>query len=417
MNNRTYSTSLNNLKNTRFNFGEEEEAVQLGPSNARITAKPTTPKNPYHEAIKNYNTEQQKYSQYQNSQHKTSNGQQNNQQSPNNQQSQQNKTQNGQQIEQMPRAPRIAPEFVDIHEVMKDRVAKQYKDDDAYIGVQSTVGGTIAGAALGATGSGSGRRNKAFKEWYIVFDTRNAITSDPANGQYTFDIGQYMQQVQTNEYNLNGVVQMTISPFTIPAVVRDEFYAFASIGLRISEVNSSVITSARTEAPTHFQFSFADVGLGRLLLTPTLPPNGIFIIQQPVLLNTATFTFTLPLNYNSTVTFPPLTFIATYLGVTPTTTVFSNLLGVNLVVGDVLFFTSSDPVLVANNPTFFNQQGHFIETVLPLQFEITGVYNLVGGIPGVTQVTVAQASNVIRIPMKFKVVYDGEGNFINSVSQ
>lgn len=333
--------------------------------------------------------------------------------------------------EKIPNAPRINYGFLDINETMKAIVAKQYVDDDNYIGVQATVNNSIVGTTSQSTYTTEIQSaptitstqqkttsQKSFKDWYIVFDTRQALpSSDPANGQYAFDLGPFMQQMKTSEYNLSGVVQMTISPFTIPAVQEDESYTYGTLGLRIQEITSSIITSAMTEAPTHFQFSFVSIGTNKLQLTPILPPNGVFIIQQPVLLDTVTFTFTLPLSYNSTVSFPPSTFIATYNGVGLTTTIFNNLLGVQLVVGDVLYFSSSDPVLVANNPAFFNQKGHFIDAVLPLQFEIAGVYNLVGGIPGVTQVTATAASSVIRIPMKFKVVYDGgTSNFITAIS-
>lgn len=311
---------------------------------------------------------------------------------------------------------------IDLHETLKNLIGSEYDDD--YLLAQRGADNTIAGkerqtgttAAKPQIGNGvlaaAQQRKISFDDKYFVFDTRQIQSENRAFGSFTFDIATYLRQYNTAEFNLNNIIEAEIyEPFYIPKLLQDEAFNFDRVLIRVQEITSSVVSSANVAPPHHFDLIATDTGKGRFLLTPA---RGKFIVYQPIRLNNVTLNFFTPLNYNSSIAFPPTSVPATYTGFTGTTTVFSVPLDSGLVVGDVVVFTYDVPAAVAANPIFFRDAGHFIVSVLPLSFEISGSFDLTATIPFGSVLTAYPQSRIIRVPIRFRLARTGDGNFITA---
>jgi hypothetical protein len=305
---------------------------------------------------------------------------------------------------------RIKPQFVDIHETLKKQIGNA--TDDSIFGAQAGAGGTIAGATISDKIS--------FDDYYITLDTRESQSVDNLNGRFLFDLGPYMRETNTLVYQLENVVELTITePFYIPKLTVNETFIFNRVLLTIQEVITSKGTSGRAAPPFHFSLTVRDVGLGRFELTPVEPS---YFAIKPFRMATMTLQFSTPVNYGNFIPFPPITQIITYNSTTAFNTIFDNAADAGFVVGDVMYFTSNNPA-IQNNPAnaqFFRAIGHSITATIPFQVTIAGAYTILDGanlpVPVGTPFNVTLASRVIRVPFKIKTTKTGDGNNIIAVS-
>ena len=317
---------------------------------------------------------------------------------------------------------KIAADYIDVHETLKQLAGSQY--DDNYVLAQRGAGNTIVGGenktngidpkkylvGNGAMTAISGTRI-SFDDKYFVLDTRAIQSENRLFGQFIFNISEYLRQYNTTEFELNNIIEVEIyESFYIPKLTEDESFIFDRVLIRVPEITSSIVSSANVAPRHHFDLTSTDAGKGRFLLTPS---RNKFIIYQPVRLNSVTIEFYTPLNYTSSIAFPPLSVPVVYTAVGATTTTFSNALGAGLVVGDVVVFKSDSPAITAANPVFFRDRGHFIVSVLPLSFEINGAF-VIAGAPFGTVFTAFPQSRIIRIPIRFRSARTGDGNFITA---
>jgi hypothetical protein len=305
---------------------------------------------------------------------------------------------------------KIRPDFVDIRETLKRQIGNTTDDD--YIGAQSGTGSTIAASKTA--------EKISFDDFYLTLDTRAATSINNLNGQFQFDLGPYMQQTNTLLYELDNIVEITITePFYIPKLVTNETFIFNRVLLIIKEVTSSTGSSATAAPPFHFSFVVSDAGLGRFELTPI---RDTFYIRRPIRLAVMTLQFSTPVNYSNTIPFPPVSTGVSYNSTAAFTTTFNNASTAGFVVGDVMYFSSNDPG-TQNNPAnadFFRVIGHTITATIPLQVTISGAYIILDGannpvVPG-TPFNVLLASRIIRVPFKFKTARTGDGNFLTAIS-
>jgi hypothetical protein len=305
---------------------------------------------------------------------------------------------------------KIKPDFVDIRETLKRQIGNTTDDD--YIGAQSGTSNTIA---VGKT-----TEKISFDDFYITLDTRSATTLNNANGQFQFDLGPYMQQTNTLLYELDNVIEITITePFFIPKLTINETFIFERVLLTIKEVTSSFGSSATAAPPFHFSLIVSDTGLGRFQLTPI---RDTYYIRRPIRLAVMTLQFSTPVSFSNTIPFPPTSLTITYNSTAAFTTTFDNAANAGFVVGDVMYFSSSDPGIQSNpaNADFFRPTGHTITATIPLQVTISGAYTILDGanlpVPVGTPFNVTLASRIIRVPFKIKAARTGDGNFITAIS-
>lgn len=312
-------------------------------------------------------------------------------------------------MSQMRNQTRIKPEFIDIKETLKKQIGAF--SDDNYIDTQAGTSTTIVAKT---------DFKVSFDNYYITLDTRACSNYNNTYGQFGFDLGIYLQQTNTVEYTLENVVEITIDePFYIPKLATNESFIFERVLITIQELSSSKGTSANAAPPFHFSLTVTDAGLGRFLLTPI---RSSYLIKKPVRLSSVTLQFSTPVSYNNYIPFPPNNVSVTYAATGAFTTTFNNAVGSGFVVGDVLYFSSSDPGIQNNpaNAAFFNTNGHTITAVVPLQVTISGAFTILDGannpIPVGTVFTVLLASRIIRVPLNFKTVRTGDGNYITAIS-
>jgi hypothetical protein len=334
---------------------------------------------------------------------------------------------------------RIAPEYFDIQETLKKQIGKTTDDD--YIDAQAGSNITIVGLDsldINKKGSGGGSGtlpplnwdaiNQAAKksgvsvdDYYITLDNRLVQTYNLAVGQFTFDPSVYLKNQNILDFSLNNVIEMTIlGPFFIPKLSENPSFIFERLLMVIKEATSSSSTTSGNVAPQyHFEFMITDTGLGRFTLN-VVNPN--YTIRKPIRFDkNITIQFYTPATSQSSIIFPALTVPVAYASTAPFTTSFSNLSGAGFVVGDVLIFSSNDPGTQNNpaNAAFFSPFGLPITAVIPLQVTVSGAFTILDGtntpvLVG-TPFIVAPASRVIRIPLRFRTVRTGDGNYITPV--
>jgi len=306
---------------------------------------------------------------------------------------------------------KIRPDYVDIRETLKRQIGNTTDDD--YIGAQSGTGSTIV--------ANKATEKISFDDFYITLDTRSATTINNTNGTFQFDLGPYMQQTNTLLYELDNVIELTITePFFIPKLTLNETFIFERVLLTIREVTSSFGSSAKAAPPYHFSLIVTDTGLGRFQLTPI---NATYYIRRPIRLAVMTLQFSTPVSFSNSIPFPSLSAQVTYNSTVPgLTTTFDNAAGAGFVVGDVMYFSSPDPAIQSNpaNAEFFRLRGHTITATIPLQVTISGAYTILDGfgvpVPVGTPFNVTLASRIIRVPFKIKAARTGDGNFITAIS-
>jgi hypothetical protein len=327
---------------------------------------------------------------------------------------------------------RIQPDFVDIQETLKRQIGKQ--SDDDYLGAQSGVGNTIgASAGMGSGGSGGAitnangiprldqtlKKNSVSIDYYdLTFDTRLLQSANLQVGQLIFDPSAYLKNQNILDFSLNNVIDMSIlGPFFIPKLAVNESFIYERILMVVKEaVPSSTATSGVVAPQYHFAFKISDAGVGKFELTPI---QERYVFRKPIRFEKSiTLQFYTPQSAGSTINIPPFSIPVTYAATAAFTTTFANLANAGFVVGDVVVFDTLDQGIKNNtaNADFFRIQGHTIVATVPLAVTISGAYTILDAfnvpVPVGTPFLAFPASRVIRVPFRFRVAREGDGNFI-----